>query len=43
MPTARLPEKRLDDRWRAVLGQVASRPTANIPAAGGGRAELAAA
>ena len=43
MQTASLPDKRLDDRLREVLGQLASRPTASIPAACGGRAEMEAA
>src|SRR5437763_9434821 len=43
MKTADLKDKRLDDRLREVLAQLAARPTASIPAACGGRAEMAAA
>lgn len=43
MKTADLKDKRLNDRLREVLSQLAARPTASIPAACGGRAEMAAA
>jgi hypothetical protein len=43
MKTADLNDKRLDDRLRTVLSQLAAHPTASIPAACGGRAEMAAA
>jgi hypothetical protein len=43
MQTADLKDKRLDDRLREVLAQLAARPTASIPAACGGRAEMEAA
>lgn len=43
MKTVALPDKRLDERLRQVLSQVAARPTASIPAACGGRAEMVAA
>jgi hypothetical protein len=43
MKTVSLPDKRLDERLRQVLSQVAARPTASIPAACGGRAEMVAA
>jgi hypothetical protein len=41
--TARLNDKRLNERLAAVLSQLAARPTASIPAACGGRAEMVAA
>jgi Transposase DNA-binding/Transposase Tn5 dimerisation domain/Transposase DDE domain len=40
MKTAALNDKRLNDRLREVLSQLAARPTASIPAACGGRAEM---
>lgn len=40
MKTADLKDKRLNDRLREVLSQLAARPTASIPAACGGRAEM---
>jgi hypothetical protein len=43
MKTADLNDKRLNDRLREVLSQLAARPTASIPAACGGRAEMDAA
>jgi hypothetical protein len=43
MKTADLQDQRLNDRLREVLAQLASRPTASIPAACGGRAEMEAA
>lgn len=43
MKTADLDDKRLNDRLRTVLSQLGERPTASIPAACGGRAEMAAA
>jgi hypothetical protein len=43
MQTANLSDKRLDHRLREVLGQLGARPTASIPAACGGRAEMEAA
>src|SRR5881227_3470475 len=43
MKTADLNDKRLNDRLREVLSQLAARPTASIPAACGGRADMAAA
>jgi len=43
MQTANLKDKRLDERLREVLSQLAERPTASIPAACGGYAETAAA
>ena len=43
MKTADLRDKRLNDRLREVLSQLAARPTASIPAACGGRAEMTAA
>jgi hypothetical protein len=43
MKTADLKDKRLNDRLRTVLAQLAARPTASIPQACGGRAEMAAA
>ena len=43
MQTADLKDKRLDARLREVLSQLAARPTASIPAACGGRAEMEAA
>jgi hypothetical protein len=43
MKTADLNDKRWNDRLREVLSQLASRPTASIPAACGGRAEMTAA
>ncbi len=41
--TAKLNDKRLNDRLAQVLSLLAARPTASIPAACGGRAEMAAA
>jgi len=41
--TARLNDKRLNERLAEVLSQLAARPTASIPAACGGRAEMVAA
>lgn len=43
MKTADLNDKRLNDRLRAVLWQLGERPTASIPAACGGRADMDAA
>jgi hypothetical protein len=43
MRTANLRDKRLNRRLVEVLSQLAARPTASIPAACGGRAEMAAA
>jgi Transposase DNA-binding/Transposase Tn5 dimerisation domain len=43
MKTVKLPDKRLDQRLQEVLAQLAARPTASIPAACGGRAEMEAA
>ena len=43
MKSADLNDKRLNDRLREVLSQLADRPTASIPAACGGRADMAAA
>jgi hypothetical protein len=43
MKTAKLDDKRLNDRLREVLSQLGERPTASIPAACGGRAEMTAA
>src|SRR5438128_427145 len=43
MQTADLQDKRLDARLREVLSQLAARPTASIPTACGGRAEMEAA
>jgi transposase-like protein/transposase Tn5 family protein len=43
METLDLKDKRLDARLREVLSQLAARPTASIPAACGGRAEMEAA
>jgi hypothetical protein len=43
MKSANLKDRRLDDRLREVVGQLAARPTASIPAACGGRAEMEAA
>jgi hypothetical protein len=43
MKTADLNDKRLNDRLREVLSQLAARPTASIPEACGGRAEMDAA
>src|SRR5438552_17557704 len=43
MQAADLKDKRLDARLREVLSQLAARPTASIPAACGGRAEMSAA
>lgn len=43
MKTVKLPDKRLDQRLQEVLTQLAARPTASIPAACGGRAEMEAA
>jgi hypothetical protein len=41
--TAELSDKRLNKRFGEVLSQLAARPTASIPAACGGRAEMVAA
>jgi len=43
MKTARLKDKRLNARLAELLSQLAAQPTASIPAACGGRAEMAAA
>jgi hypothetical protein len=43
MKTADLNDKRLNDRLRSVLDQLASRPTASIPAACGSHREMTAA
>ena len=43
MKTAKLGDKRLNTRLGQVLSQLAARPTASIPAACGGRAEMVAA
>lgn len=43
MKTANLNDKRLDNRLRRVLSQLAEHPTASIPAACGGHAEMTAA
>jgi len=43
MKTVELHDKRLDARLRTVLAQLADRPTASIPAACGGHAEMTAA
>lgn len=43
MATVDLKDKRLDDRLREVLSQLSGRPTASIPAACGGHAEMTAA
>ncbi len=43
MKTAKLDDKRLNHRLQAVLSQLAERPTASIPAACGGHAEMTAA
>src|SRR5262245_15795303 len=43
MQTADLNDKRLDARLRDVLSQLAARPSARIPAACGGRADMEAA
>jgi hypothetical protein len=43
MKTADLPDKRLNERLAAVLSQLAAQPTASIPAACGGYAEMTAA
>jgi hypothetical protein len=43
MKTVDLHEKRLNDRLRQVLSQLSAQPTASIPAACGGRAEMVAA
>ena len=43
MKTADLKDVRLNDRLREVLAQLAAHPTASIPAACGGRAEMEAA
>jgi hypothetical protein len=43
MKSVELHDKRLDARLRAVLSQLADRPTASIPAACGGHAEMTAA
>ena len=43
LKTAELHDKRLNKRFAEVLSQLAGRPTASIPAACGGRAEMVAA
>jgi hypothetical protein len=43
MKTAKLGDKRLNARLAEILSQLAARPTASIPAACGGRAEMVAA
>ncbi len=43
MKTAEFPDKRLNERLVAVLSQLAAQPTASMPAACGGYAEMAAA
>ncbi len=43
MKTVALPDKRLNQRLQLVLSQLAAHPTASIPAACGGRAEMVAA
>jgi Transposase DNA-binding/Transposase Tn5 dimerisation domain len=43
MKTANLKDKRLNDRLAKVLSELAAHPTASIPAACGGRAEMAGA
>lgn len=43
MKTVSLNDKRLDERLRVVLSQLAEHPTASIPAACGGHAEMTAA
>jgi hypothetical protein len=43
MKTANLPDKRLNERLATVLSQLAAQPTASIPAACGGYAEMTAA
>lgn len=43
MKTADLKDKRLDERLRTVLSQLAQHPSASIPAACGGRSEMTAA
>jgi hypothetical protein len=43
MKTVQLHDKRLDSRLRTVLAQLADRPTASIPAACGGHADMTAA
>src|SRR5689334_8556384 len=43
MKTARLKDRRLNDRLRMVLSQLAARPSASIPVACGGFAEMTAA
>ena len=43
MKTADLTDKRLNERLAMVLSQLAGQPTASIPAACGGHAEMAAA
>jgi hypothetical protein len=43
LKTAYLHDQRLNERLRGVLSQLAARPTASIPAACGGRAEMSAA
>ena len=43
MKTVKLNDKRLDERLRTVLSQLAEHPTASIPAACGGHAEMTAA
>ena len=40
MKEADLPDKRLNDRLREILNQFAGKPTASIPAACGGYAEM---
>jgi hypothetical protein len=43
MATVDLKDKRLDDRFRVVLSQLGGHPTASMPAACGGHAEMTAA
>jgi hypothetical protein len=43
MKSAKLNDKRLNERLATVLSQLSARPTASIPAACGGRAEMVAA
>jgi len=43
LKTAKLNDRRLDNRLREVVSQLAAHPTASIPAACGGRAEMEAA
>jgi len=43
MATVQMYDKRLDARLKEVLSQLSERPTASIPAACGGHAEMTAA